>query len=543
MRKTEKKGCGYKVFLLIFISLMLLPLKTLCAQAKRYDIIITNARIIDGSGNPPYKADLAIKKDKIAKIGMLKNAKAKKIIDASNLIIAPGFIDIHTHADVDGDILKRPQMKNYIHQGVTTVVTGNCGGSPIDIAGYYRDIRKNGTAVNVATLIGHGDVRKEVMGMQNRPATREDVNQMKEIVARAMQDGAIGISTGLVYVPAAYSDTNEIVALAEVVSRHGGFYATHMRDEGDALIEAAEEAIEIGKRAKLPVQISHLKAMGKRNWGKTKKVIKLIEQAVDQGMDITMDQYPYAASCTGLSVMFPSWALAGGQEKLFERLNDPEQKAKIWESVFQNVLLNRGGGDPSMIVIAECKHDPSLDGKSIADIIKERGMEVTIGHATDVIIEIQSKAEETILTIYHSMDEEEIETVMAHPLVMHITDGAAVEFEKGKPHPRSYGSFPRVLAEYVREKHVITLPDAIRKMTSLPAQRIYAYDRGVVREGMIADLAIFHPEEVKDTATWSQPHRYAAGIPYVIVNGQMTIEKGEYTGTLSGKILYGPANN
>ncbi|MFQ5825015.1 MAG: amidohydrolase family protein [bacterium] len=503
------------------------------------DIVIRNGQIIDGTGNPWYRADLGIKDGKIAEIGNLEARQSKRIIDAEGMVVVPGFIDMHTHAE--RKILEIPAVENYIRQGVTTVVGGNCGGSPFPIGEFLKKVAANSISLNLALLVGHNTIRKEVMGTENREPTFEELEKMKKLVERSMQDGAVGLSTGLKYIPGAYAKTDEVIALSEVVASFGGFYATHMRAEGLGLIEAVQEAIEIGRKAKIPIQISHHKAMGKNMWNSSIKTLQLVDEAVGAGIDITLDQYPYTATSTGLTVVFPTWALEGGKKKINKRLEEPKLREKIKEGIIHNILYDRGGGDPASIVVASYPPDSTLEGKNIAEITFIRGREPTAANAAETIMDLQHAGGGK--GIYHCLGEEDIERIMKHPRVMHASDGATIKFGKAKPHPRSYGTFPRVLGNYVREKKVISLEDAIRKMTSLPAQRLKLQDRGILKEKMWADVVVFDPQTVSDQATWAQPHQYPAGIPYVVVNGKLVIDEGKWTKVFPGKVLYGPGKN
>ena len=524
-------------FRLILSSFLLLALPTACVQLLQpYDIIIRSGKIVDGTGNPWYRADLGIKGGKIAAIGILEGRKAKRVIDAESMIVSPGFIDIHTHTE--RRMPEIPSVENYIRQGVTTVVGGNCGGSPYPIGEFIRNIRKTRISLNLVLLVGHNTIRREVIGTENREPTSEELEEMRQLVERAMKEGAVGMSTGLKYVPGTYSRTDEVVELAKVVAGYGGFYATHMREEGLGLIEAVREAIEIGRKAKIPVQISHHKVVGKSMWGNSVKTLQLIDEAVGEGLDITLDQYPYPATSTGLTVVFPAWALEGGKEKIKERLEDHELREKIKEGTIYNILYDRGGGDPASIVVSSYSPDSSLEGKNIAEITMMRGKEPTVANAAETIMDLQHAGGGS--GIYHCLDEEDIVRIMKHPRVMHTSDGSTVEFGAAKPHPRNYGTYPRVLGHYVREKKVISLVDAIRKMTSLPAQRLKLQDRGILKVGMWADVVIFDPRTVIDQATWTKPHQYPTGIDYVMVNGKLVIDKGRWAEVFPGKVLGGP---
>ncbi|MFQ5434460.1 MAG: amidohydrolase family protein, partial [Anaerolineae bacterium] len=446
------------------------------------------------------------------------------------------FIDMHTHAE--RKILEIPSVENYIRQGVTTIVGGNCGGSPFPIGAFLQAVEDTGCALNLALLVGHNTIRKEVMATENRQPTAEELQKMINLTEQAMQEGAVGLSTGLKYVPGAYAKTDEVIALAKVVAENGGFYASHMREEGRGLIEAVKETIDIGRQAGLPVQISHHKAVGKSTWGQSVQTLQLVDDAVAEGLEVTLDQYPYPATSTRLTVVFPAWSLAGGKEKILQRLADRTQREKIKQGIMDNILFDRGGGDPASIVVSSFEPDPTLEGKNLTEITRLRGKQPTVANAAETLMDLQ--AEGGGRGIYHCLDEADIQRIMQHPLTMHGSDGATIEFGKAKPHPRSYGTFPRVLGRYVRDKQVITLEEAIRKMTSLPARRLGLADRGRIVKDAWADLVIFDPEKILDTATWEQPHQFPIGLLYVLVNGEVVVDEQGWTGALPGKVLYGP---
>ena len=533
-RITRGKQVGFVTTLTVLCCL--LTMDSCDFSAASFDIVITNGRIIDGTGNPWYHADVGIKNEKIDEIGWLENRKADRIIDAEGMVVVPGFIDMHTH--VERRILEFPAVENYIRQGVTTVVGGNCGGSPLPIGDFAKKVEKTGISLNIALLVGHNTIRKDVMGTENREPTPDELERMKQRVQQAMEEGAVGMSTGLKYIPGAYSRTEEVVVLAGVVANYRGFYATHMREEGLGLIEAVEEAIEIGREARIPVQISHHKAVGKSMWGGSVKTLQLIDEAVEEGLDVTLDQYPYTATSTGLTVVFPAWSLEGGKEKIKNRLENPELRKEIKEGIIRNILYDRGGGNPASIVVSSFAPDPAIEGKNLTEITLLRGKQPTVDNAAETLMDLQHAGGGR--GIYHCLVEDDIERIMKHPRVMHASDGSSVEFGKAKPHPRNYGTFPRILGHYVREGKTIARENAIRKMTSLPAQRIKLQDRGILKKGMWADVVIFNPATVIDRATWTQPHQYPEGIPYVLVNGELVIDEGTFTEVFPGQVIYGP---
>jgi N-acyl-D-aspartate/D-glutamate deacylase len=534
--KMQLKPLRWFALAMIIVVLIFLTTADICrGRVNDFDIIIRGGRIVDGTGSEAYRADVGIKNGRITEIGKLPDGKSGRIINAEGMVVAPGFIDIHTHTD--RQILKRPSVENYIRQGATTVVGGNCGSSTYPVGEFLKKVEDKGTALNFALLVGHGAIRKKVIGKEDRQPTPEELNEMKQMVAQAMLDGAVGMSSGLTYVPGTYTRTDELVELSKVAARYGGFYATHMRDEGRGLIKAVREAIEIGKRSKIGVQISHHKVMGKSMWNSSIKMLEMVDKAIDDGLDITLDQYPYTATSTNLTVLFPSWALEGGQNRLKERLNNRKVREKIKEAIVDNILFGRGGGDTSSIVIASCSAERDLEGKSIAEITRMRRKEPTADNAAETIMDLQYAGGAS--AIYHCLCEDDVEQIMKHPEVMHASDGSAVTFGQAKPHPRNYGTFPRVLARYVREKKMISLPEAVRKMTSLPAQRLKLKERGTIKAGMFADIVIFNPKTVTDKGTWENPHQYAEGIPYVLVNGEPVIDDNKRTEVFPGTVLYG----
>ncbi len=502
------------------------------------DLLIVSGSIVDGTGTPSYRGDIAIKHGRIIEIGNLKGRNAKEVLNADGLVAAPGFIDLHSHGEQE--IREMPGADNYIHQGITTKLGGNCGGSPLPLGPYIKEVEDIGIAINLGILAGHNTLRRKVMGSVNREPTPEELAEMEAILNQAMLDGAFGMSTGLKYIPGAYSKTDEVVALAKIVSAHGGFYATHMRDEGSNLIAAVEETITIGREAGLPVHISHFKAMGNTMWGASETTTAMVDEARRNGIDVTADQYPYSAGSTGLRVVFPAWALAGGNKKIAQRLEDPETRAKIKADIIYNLNHDRGGGDTSRIVVATYPADKSLEGKNIAEIVKIRGMEPGVDSAAEVLMDLQTTRPGG-KGIYHVMSEEDVVRIMRHPFVSVATDANVIKFGEAMPHPRNYGTYPRVLGRYVRERKILTLEEAVRKMTSLPADRMNLKDRGVLKKGMAADIVIFNPDTVIDRAEWTKPHQYPGGIPHVIVNGEAVIQNGERTLVYPGKVLRGPA--
>jgi N-acyl-D-amino-acid deacylase len=527
------------IFILMATSLIFF---VKCSKDKPdFDIIIKNGIVADGLGGKPFRADIGIFQGKIKEIGILQGDMAKKIIDAANLMVCPGFIDLHTHTD--RGILEQPEVHNYIHQGVTTIVGGNCGGSQFPIGTFLKKVEEKKIAPNFCTLVGHNTARKKVMENANREPSPEELAEMKKLVEQAMQEGAVGISTGLKYIPGAYARTDEVIELAKVVQQYGGFYATHMREEGQAVLEAVKETIEIGRFTQLPVHISHHKITSVDHWGDSEKSLELVDNAIKAGINVTLDQYPYPATSTGLTVLFPAWALEGDLQKRKERLNDEKQKKQIIEAIMYNIRHDRGGNDLNRILIARYTPEPELEGLSIAQILEKKGMAVTLEAGAELIVQMQLKGmnekNEQIQAIYFCLHDKDIERIMKHPLVSHASDGGLTKIGVGKPHPRNYGTFPRVLGVYVREKGTLTFEEAIRKMTSLPAKRLGLTDRGCIKKGYHADIVILDPNKIADTATWKNPHSYPEGISYVLVNGQPVVENNKFSGLYPGKVIYG----
>ncbi|MCU0337231.1 MAG: D-aminoacylase [Sediminibacterium sp.] len=512
----------------------LLVLQSFSQQA---DMIIKNGRIIDGSGNSWYRADLAISNGKITAIGRLESWKAEKVIDANNLIIAPGFIDVHTH--IEGNEAGNPLATNFIYDGVTTVIAGNCGSSNRNMGAYFKWIDSLRVSVNIASLIGQNDIRKAVMGTANRPATEEEMKKMESLMEQAMKDGAVGLSTGLIYIPGAYTPTEEIVRLAKIAGKYGGVYATHMRDEGDRVVEAIEEALHIGRSAAIPVQISHFKVSGQQNWGRSKETLSMVEKARMEGLDVTIDQYPYTASSTSLSTLLPDDVLADGRDSLLKRLDDPSKRKYIIEYMLAK-LKKRKLKHWSYAVVAQFTPDTRFQGKSIEEINVLLGRKHKASEEALTILDIMKQGNPSM--VFHGMSEGDIEYFMKYPFNMFASDASIRIFGEGVPHPRGYGTNARVLGQYVREKKVITLEEAIRRMTSLPAQKFNLRDRGFVLPGFAADLVIFDENMIIDKSTFTEPHQYSIGIQWVLVNGQITLENGKHTNLRNGQVLK-KANN
>lgn len=505
---------------------------TVSVHSQDCDILIRNGKIIDGTGNNWYYANIAVKDGKIFRIGRDVDLPAKKTIDAKGLVVTPGFIDVHTH--LEGDEKSDPKATNFILDGVTTCITGNCGSSNVDIGKYLIWIDSLKLSINVATLVGHNDVRKAVMGRANRDATPQELQQMETIVDKAMKDGAVGLSTGLIYIPGTYTKTPEIVSLAKIASKYDGVYATHMRDEGDSVTYAINEALTIGREAKIPVEISHFKLSGQHNWGRSKETVPMIEAARKEGIEVTIDQYPYTASSTSISTLIPDEILADGQDSIKARLQRPEIKKYVISSMMER-LKKRKLKHFSYAVVAYYSPDTLYNGKSIEQINIMKGRKHKAKFEAETVIDIMMNGGAS--AVFHGMSEDDIKRIMQYPFNMFASDATIRTFGFGMPHPRGYGTNARVLAKYVREEKVISLEEAIRRMTSLPAQKFRLKDRGLLKEGMAADIVIFDEKEVKDVSTFERPHAYSKGFHFVIVNGIVTVENEQHTGVRAGKAL------
>ena len=510
----------------IIIFCMMTMLMSRCAQEK-YDLVIKNGTVYDGTGSGPYKADIGISGGVIKNIG--KNISSGKglEIDAANMIVAPGFIDIHTHCD--GQVLDEGMnnLKNYLMQGVSTVVTGNCGDGTWDVEKFFSQLEAKGTGTNIVHLAGHNYIRNKVMGMDDREPAEAELEEMKKLLRAAMGNGAAGMSTGLFYTPGAYSKTSEIVELAKVVKEFGGFYATHLRDESDyniGLEEAIKEAVLIGEQSGVRVEISHIKALGKPVWGMSDKICRIIEDAKRRGITIFADQYPYNASSTGLaSAIVPSWVSAGGMLKA--NLTDENKLPGIKKEIEENI--ERRGG-PESLVIVSYPEDSRFDGKNLKEISQMKGMSV-VETAIALILE------DSPSIISFNMKDSDIATFMQKDYVMTCSDGHIEVPGDNKPHPRNYGTFTRKIRKYVLEDKLITMEHAIRAATSLPAEMTGLTNRGSLKEGKIADIVIFNPANIKDNATFDDPHQYSAGVQFLLISGEVVISEGQYNGKLAGK--------
>jgi dihydroorotase/N-acyl-D-amino-acid deacylase len=538
--------------------------------AQQYDILIRNGRIVDGTGNPWVYADVGVTGDRISLVGPAPaHATAKRVIDAKGLIVAPGFIDMLEQSE--WNLLIDKQAVSKLTQGITSGITGE-GGSIApqndqtiadrrdflehyhltvdwrDLAGYFRRLEKQGSAINLGTYVGATQVRRYVIGSVNRAPTAAELVRMQELVEQAMRQGAMGVSTSLIYAPASYAKTDELIALAKVAAKYGGIYASHIRNEGDHEMEALDEAFRIGREAGIPVEIWHLKVSGRQNWGKMPSAIAAIEKARASGLDVTANQYSYIASGTSLGATIPPKYHEGGSDAFVQRLQNPQVRAAIRQELSgtDGSLENmwRGTGGPQGILVASVL-DPALrryEGRTIAQIATDEHKE-----PLDALLDLVIAGKDHVGAVYFTMSEDDVKFAMQQGFVSVGTDSGAVNFEgplsETKVHPRAYGTFPRILGHYVRDLHLLPLEQAIRKFTSLPAQRVGLRDRGMLRTGAFADITIFDPAIVNDLATFENPHRPSIGIEYVIVNGVVSLEHGKVTGRLGGRPLRGPGTD
>jgi N-acyl-D-amino-acid deacylase len=524
------------------------------------DLKLEGGQVLDGTGAPARRADVGIIDDRIASVGDLALERAGRTLDVRGLTVAPGFIDVHSHSDWRLWANRRAESK--IRQGVTTEVVGNCGFSPAPVTDEFRDdlrgfalylppgmdfswhsmrdylrgYEQGGVALNVVQLVGHGTLRIAAMGFARRAPTGREQAHMERLMDESMAGGAAGLATGLIYAPGSYAVTDEIIGIARRAGARGGFYASHIRGEGATLLDAVREAIRVGREGRLPVQVSHIKAAGRPHWGRVKDALALLDAARAEGLDVRADVYPYTASSTTLRTLLPDWALEGGIEPMLRRIADPAGRARVRADLDrESGILARGvSWEDIMIAYAPTRRD--AEGMRLSEVAAAWGKD-PLDAACDLLLAEHGKG----YMILFQLDEADLRRALAHPHVMIGSDGSSLATEgplgEGKPHPRSYGTFPRVLGRYAREHNVLTLPEAIRKMTALPADRLGLKDRGVLRAGALADVVAFDPVHVADRATYEDPHRYAAGVEHVIVNGRLVVEGGEHTGALPGRVL------
>ncbi|MCC7001620.1 MAG: D-aminoacylase [Gemmatimonadaceae bacterium] len=505
------------------------------AQGTEWTLLIRNGTVVDGTNSGRYRADIAVKDDRIVALSRtpLDARRAARVIDADGLIVAPGFIDMHAHLE---PLMQRPDAKSHVTQGVTLALGGPDGSGPFPLSAYLDSAQAKGLGMNVAYLVGHNTVRRRVMGTADRAPTSAELQQMTDLIRRGMGDGAFGISTGLRYVPGFYSKIDEVIALSRAAADSGGIYTSHLREEGLGLMEGVAEAIAIAREARIPVVLTHHKAVGQPMWGKSVETLRMVDEARAAGLDVMIDQYPYTASSTGLAVLIPPWALAGGTRELEKRVADPMLRDSIERGIVEYLKTDRGGGDTRRVQFGRVTWDTTLEGKTLFDWAERRGVGTSLEAAAKLVIEGELKGGASM--IYHVIDEGDVRRIMAHPQTMIASDGRLTGPGDGVPHPRAYGTFPRVLGEYVRVQRVLTLEQAVHKMTGMPAKRLGLQgQRGCVAVGCFADITVFDADRVGSPATFTQPHQYAEGIPFVVVNGQVVIDNGQMTTARPGRAL------
>jgi N-acyl-D-amino-acid deacylase len=514
---------------------LLLTAASLGAQGTpEFDVLIRGGTVIDGTGAARYAADVALRGDRIALVSRtaIAPARARRVIDATGKIVAPGFIDLHAHLD---PLAQMPDAESHVRQGVTTAVGGPDGGSPLPLAPYLAARETQQLGMNVAFLVGHNSIRQAVMGMVARDPTTAELAQMKQMVAQGMADGAWGISTGLKYLPGAYSKTSELIELSKIVAASGGIYTSHLREEGLGLLGGVREAIDIGRGARIPIVLTHHKAVGTQMWGKSTVTLAMVDSARRQGIDVMMDVYPYTATQTGIDVLAPPWAFDGGDSAFARRLRDPKLRDSIKKDIVYAILTDRGGGDLRRVQFGEVRWMRALEGKTLADWAAQRNMAPTPENGAELVIEAITRG--GARCIYHVLDEGDVRRIMSHAQTMIASDGRLARPGEGQPHPRAYGTFPRVLGEYARDQKLFSLETGVHKMTGMPATRLGLADRGVLKAGSFADIAVFDAAKVRDLATFAAPHQYPEGIDFVIVNGTVTVDGGRFTTARAGKVL------
>jgi N-acyl-D-amino-acid deacylase len=519
----------HKVFALALIA------GALGAQQPEFDVIIAGGTVIDGTGAPRYRADVALKGDRIALVSRapLASTRAVRTIDATGKIVAPGFIDMHAHIDPLMELLG---AETAVRQGVTFALGGPDGGSPLPLAPYMDSLTAKGIGINVGYLVGHNSVKRRVMGTVSRAPTADEMRRMKTLIAEGMRDGAFGISTGLRYLPGNFSKIDEVIELSRVAADSGGIYTSHLREEGLGLIEGVSEAITIAREARIPVVLTHHKAVGPKMWGQSARTLAMIDSARRAGLDVMADVYPYTATSTSLAVLIPTWAFDGGDSSFARRLKDPVLRDSIRKGIVTLLLTDRGGGDIARVQFSNVRWQPDLNGKSLADWARQRGLAPTPENGAELVIEGQLKGGASM--IYHVLDEADVQNIMKHPQVMIGSDGRLARYgDASSPHPRAYGTFPRVLGRYVRDLKLFPLETAVFKMTGQSAARLKLRERGVLRAGNYADVTVFDPATIADRSTFENPHQYSVGIDWVFVNGVAAVDGAKFTDRRAGRVL------
>ena len=546
-------------------GLLAVLLSVSCNSQPPYDLVITGGSVIDGTGAPAVTTDVGVRDGHIATIGPLADARATTRIDATGLVVAPGFIDMHNHSDYT--IVVEPKAESAIRQGLTTLVLGESrsagplkpganddprsrldGATPdwTTLGSYFQKLEAQHMATNIASYVGEEQVWTYVKGYAQTPATPDEIEQMKQLVAQAMEEGAMGLSTALLVPPSSLATTENLIELAKVSKRYGGIYSSHIRDEGERVFEAVQEAIAVGKGADIPVDILHMKIAHKKLWGRVNEIIAMVQKARDEGLNIQANVYPYTAGQNNLSSIIPPWAVDGGRDQMIARLKNPALRPRLRREILNglpgwyNHYLATGDGWAGMILVTlRSEKNQAFQGKRMSELIAARG-----GNPADVLMDVLIEENGSVPTVFFHHSEPDMQLVLKQPWTSIGSDGGALSVDgptsHTHPHPRYFGTFPRVLGRYVRELHVLTLPEAVKKMTSMNADKIGIKDRGRLQEGQWADITVFNPDTVIDRATYENPHQYPVGIEYVVVNGTVTLEKGQHTGALAGRVIYGP---
>ena len=525
----------------ILIAMLFSGLAAGCGSAPEdppLDVILSGGDVYSGEDAAPVVADVGILGDRIVAVGDLEGRDATLRLDVSGLAVMPGFVDIHSHAvrgDFEDGIFRWPDAENLIRQGVTTVIGGPDGGSLLPITDTFDAIEASPASVNFGTFVGHGSIRGLIIGNEDRPPTDAELDLMRDEVRKAMESGAYGLSSGLIYLPGRFATTEEVIELAKVAAGYDGIYISHMREEGLDLLKSVAETIRIGEEGGLPTQLTHHKVVGAPMWGKSTETLRMVDDAIARGVDVSIDQYPYTASSTSLTILFPGWSLDGGRPALLERIADDEQRERLRADIVYRIETDRGGDDPANVQLSNCPHDTSINGLNLAQVLRQQEREVTHENAADLLMELVEAG--NCSAVFHAINEEDVKRILAHPVTMPSSDGGIEGPSDRVPHPRNYGTFARVLGYYVREHNVIPFHTAIHKMSMLPADRIGLADRGRIEEGAQADIAVLDLETVIDKAVFGDPHQYAEGAHHVFVNGEAVLLNAEMTGARPGRVL------
>jgi len=508
------------------------------SPSETLSVILAGGVVYSGDDAPPVVTDVGLNGKQIVEIGDLQGRQADLRLDVTGLAVVPGFIDIHSHAvrdEPDDGIFRWPDAENQIRQGVTTVVGGPDGSSPLPVADTFRAIEASPASINFATFVGHGSIRALVIGEDDRPPTEDELDRMRSEVDRAMQQGAFGLSSGLIYPPGRFATTEEVIELAKVAASYGGIYISHMRQEGLDVLKSVAETIRIGEEGGLPTQITHHKIVGAPMWGKSVETLAMVDDALARGVDVSIDQYPYTASSTSLTILFPGWSLDGGREALLARLGVAEDRQRVKDAIVYNIETDRGGNDPANVVLSNCPHDKLINGQNLSQLLRQQERVVSKENAADLLMELVEAG--NCSAVFHAINEEDVKRIMRHPVTMTASDGGVEDPSDRVPHPRNYGTFARLLGYYVREQEVMPFHTAIHKITMLPANRIGVDDRGRIAIGAIADIAVLDAATVIDKATFEDPHQYAEGAHHVFVAGEAVLLNAEMTGARPGTII------